>query len=392
MQLPVESTMIPTLRENGIAGDTFIQWLAQELLSKFFFRKAKDPLIIIGNKGTGKSLVASSISKISAKIFECEEIKRMNGYECHLMNQEMSQILQDFHKSNQSKTPKCIIFENVQFLTESEQKELCDYIDFSQTSVKTQGNFCAWILTADNTQNACQHLVSRFSNQITLSDLYEREKDLSEIISFISYTLVKEQNLVPYEVFSLRAQDDCIQAVQVAKEPSFIRLTQMLREILFDHREMMKTQTPLLSSMVAPYIQKYFTLSTEAVRQSAETRYVEQMMMSQYQTQVIERLAIANEIPVQTLMHFFQGVSEILQNPKVEPRSYRNITSRIQQVMKLALWATTSAQNQTDFRKFFGTKNWQMPSKSVAWQLFHDVFGAGTTANSQDDENDEDVI
>ena len=152
MQLPVESTLIPALRENNIAGDIFIRWLAQELLSKFFFRKAKDPIIIIGNKGTGKSLIAESISKISSKIFECEEIKKM-GYECHLLNQDMSKILQNFHTSHQSKTPKCIIFEDIQFLTESEQKELCDYIDFSHTSSKTQGNFCAWILTADNTQN-----------------------------------------------------------------------------------------------------------------------------------------------------------------------------------------------------------------------------------------------
>ena len=57
------------------------------------------------------------------------------------------------------------------------------------------------------------------------------------------------------------------------------------------------------------------------------------------------------------------------------PPSYRNLMARTGVATKAALWILSGASNQSEFRRFFGDKNHEMPPKSVAWQLFHDLFG-----------------
>jgi hypothetical protein len=58
------------------------------------------------------------------------------------------------------------------------------------------------------------------------------------------------------------------------------------------------------------------------------------------------------------------------------PRSYRNVVERTNRLAKVALWLVSGAKSQAEFRKFFGKLEAEMPTKSVAHQIFYEVFGA----------------
>ena len=54
-------------------------------------------------------------------------------------------------------------------------------------------------------------------------------------------------------------------------------------------------------------------------------------------------------------------------------RNYRNIVDRTNRLSKVALWLVSGAKSQADFRRFFGKLDREMPTKSVAHQVYYEV-------------------
>ena len=57
-----------------------------------------------------------------------------------------------------------------------------------------------------------------------------------------------------------------------------------------------------------------------------------------------------------------------------QPRTYRNVVERTGRLSKVALWLVSRAHSQADFRRWFGRREGDMPTKSVAHQIFYEVF------------------
>ena len=69
-----------------------------------------------------------------------------------------------------------------------------------------------------------------------------------------------------------------------------------------------------------------------------------------------------------------RAVRALIDDMHDQPKTYRNVVERLNRVSKVALWLVTGAQSQADFRKFFGSLEAEMPTKSVAHQVYYDVF------------------
>jgi hypothetical protein len=48
---------------------------------------------------------------------------------------------------------------------------------------------------------------------------------------------------------------------------------------------------------------------------------------------------------------------------------------------KVALWLVSGANTQAEFRRFFGNRDAEMPTKSVAHQIYHEVFARNGNGN-----------
>ena len=70
----------------------------------------------------------------------------------------------------------------------------------------------------------------------------------------------------------------------------------------------------------------------------------------------------------------FKHAVEMLIASMDEPRSYRRIVTQTHRVCKIALWLASHARTQAQFRRFFGKAEHEKPTKSVAHQVYYEVF------------------
>lgn len=89
---------------------------------------------------------------------------------------------------------------------------------------------------------------------------------------------------------------------------------------------------------------------------------------------LLQSLAEVHGVSQDVLTSFCSIVDTLSQDEEGNQLSYSQLVDRTRQMSRLALWLVSGAHSQVEFRRFFGDKRWQMPNKSVAWAIFHEVF------------------
>jgi hypothetical protein len=88
----------------------------------------------------------------------------------------------------------------------------------------------------------------------------------------------------------------------------------------------------------------------------------------------LKEVAAHHHVSPQSLNKLVAAVHSLIDDMDNPNRTYRNITERTHRLSKVALWLVSGAETQAQFRRYFGKHNSEMPTKSVAHQIYYEVF------------------
>jgi hypothetical protein len=91
----------------------------------------------------------------------------------------------------------------------------------------------------------------------------------------------------------------------------------------------------------------------------------------------LTEIATEHRVSLRTLNRLCGAIQTVIDEMHDRPKSYRNVVERTNRLAKVALWLVSGAKSQAEFRKYFGKLEAEMPTKSVAHQIFYEVFGDG---------------
>ncbi|MCC6621849.1 MAG: hypothetical protein IT385_11375 [Deltaproteobacteria bacterium] len=94
----------------------------------------------------------------------------------------------------------------------------------------------------------------------------------------------------------------------------------------------------------------------------------------------MQALSDLHGVPPELLVRQVELMRQIAASIEGRPRSYRNVSDKIEDVQRASLWLMSGATTQAGFRRFFGTEGFMRPTKSVAWDFFNRVFKRGPFA------------
>ena len=204
---------------------------------------------------------------------------------------------------------------------------------------------------------------------------------MAELAHAFAAEAAKERGWKEFDGFTRRAVADIEGAIVEKKEESVRRLREMIRDLIFGLEEPMEV---IESATLEPHLRAFFDLD-DVDRDRWDREAIDQEFDLIVEARTVERLASLHGVPEQTLIKLAKILREIYESlPRGEnpvPGSYRNLVSRMSLATKAALWLMSGATNQAEFRRFFGTKSFEMPPKSVAWQIYHDLFSEGGRAD-----------
>lgn len=220
-------------------------------------------------------------------------------------------------------------------------------------------------------------LLDRAPAKIQLPPLWQRREDVAELANAFASEAAEERGWEIFDGFTRRAVADMEGAIVQTKEASVRRLREMVRDLVFGLEEPMEV---IESATLEPHLRAFFGLET-IDRDAWDREAIDSEFDLVVEARTVERLASLHGVPEQTLIKLAKILREVYESlPQGEnpvPGSYRNLVSRMSMATKAALWLMSGATNQAEFRRFFGNKPFEMPPKSVAWQLYHDLFSDG---------------
>ena len=157
-----------------------------------------------------------------------------------------------------------------------------------------------------------------------------------------------------------------------AHEVSVRRLRELVRNIVFTAAA---DQLPdaLESDLVAPFLEEELAFHPEDrdVLDLEELADEFEMVVGRAR---LREIAEQHHVSLRALNALSRAVQTVIDEMHDRPRSYRNVTERTQRLAKVALWLVSGANTQAEFRRYFGSRDADMPTKSVAHQLYHEIF------------------
>jgi DNA-binding NtrC family response regulator len=216
-------------------------------------------------------------------------------------------------------------------------------------------------------------VLDRATAKIEIPPLYQRQTDIVELAQLFALEAAKELNATHFYGFSRQSKADIEAAVLNAQEVSVRHLREMVRNAVFLAASVQLPHT-LESDFLKPLLHEAFAY-TEQDRTHYEITQIEDTFDALIGMQRLEDIAQRHGVSAGTLRSLCQAIQKVIQEmASSKPRSYRNVLETTHRLSKVALWIISGAHTQAQFRRFFGHMNADMPTKSVAHQIFYDVF------------------
>jgi DNA-binding NtrC family response regulator len=383
----------------GLVGGRLRENLAAQVQSALVARQAKDVVRLTGPTGTGKELVASllhemgrralgrrgefvrvSCSNLPAGLFESTLFGHKRG--------AFTGATADAKGLLRQARNGTLLLDEVQNLGWEDQGKLLRLIgerEFRPLGSTTTERTDALIVLVSNVDlveaakrgEFRRDLLDRAQAKIILPPLWQRREDVSELAQSFAREAAGERGWVEFEGFTRRALADIEGAVLEKREESVRRLREMVRDLVFGMSEPVEA---IESSVLRPHLEAFFDLET-IDRDRWDREAIDAGFDQAVERRTAERLAALHGVPEHTLVKLAQIMREVYdalpEGANPVPGSYRNLVSRMNLATKAALWLMSGARNQAEFRRFFGSRSFEMPPKSVAWQIYHELFGEG---------------
>lgn len=375
-----------------VVGSRFREDLRHQAESALLARRGKDALRLTGPIGTGKDLVSDFLHDLAGRALgrdgkliriPCARYKAKSEHlEAALVGTGSKPGFLD------EAAHGTLVFDEVHLLSESSQELLLRLVDQREYrragKGKLQRSDAVFVLSSSiDLESLAENgrflhdLVERAPAKIALLPLWQRREDIGELASHFAEEAAKDCGWNDFEGLSRRAIADLEGALVSRQEASVRRLRDLIRDVVLHQPE----AVPLIeSSHLAPHLQAHYGLGPDQ-RDAWDREDLEDRYDLAIEAQTMARLARLHGIPESTLLKLARVLRELHESlPTGEnpvPGSYRNLMARMNMATKAALWLLSGATNQSEFRKFFGSRTFEMPPKSVAWQLYHDLFSAG---------------
>jgi DNA-binding NtrC family response regulator len=388
--------ILEACQEVGIIGTHFRDEIAAQVQSAVVARKGRDVVRITGETGTGKEMVASLVHRVARQHlgrggelveFNCGNLPE-TLFESSLFGHKRGSFTgaaDDRVGLLDRARGGTIVLDEVQNLSRDAQGKLLrligerEYRPVGSPELKRTDALVVLISNVDLVQlsatgNFRRDLVDRAPAKINLLPLWQRREDISELGQSFAMEAGHDRGWADFEGFTRRALADLEGAVVEAQEASVRRLRELVRDSVFAAPE--GPLDRLESNALAPFLTQLGVVLDRAAwdRQDVEDRFDLAV-----EAAVVREIAQMHGVPETTLLKLARVLREIRgsfdADGKNLPGSYRNLMARTAVATKAALWLLSGAKNQGEFRRFFGDKAHEMPPKSVAWQIYHDVFG-----------------
>jgi len=383
----------------GLIGSRLRENLAAQVQAALVARHARDIIRLTGPTGTGKELVATLLHEVSRRVLgrrgelvrvSCSNL-RPGLFESVLFGHRRGAFtgaLADSQGLLSQARNGTLVLDEVHNLSWEDQGKLLrlmgerEYRPLGSTTVERTDALIVLSSNVDLVEAARQgkfrrDLLDRAPAKISLPPLWQRREDIGQLAQAFAREAADDRGWKEFDGFTRRALADIEGAVVEKREESVRRLREFVRDLVFGLEQPVDA---LESSSIAPHLMSFFQL--EALdRDRWDREAIDDRFDRTVERRTAEQLAALHGVPEQTLLKLTEILREVYDSlpggSKPVPGSYRNLVARMNLATKAALWLMSGARNQAEFRRFFGTKPYEMPPKSVAWQIYHELFGEG---------------
>lgn len=393
--------ILSTCDRIGIVGTRFREEIAAQVQASVLARRGRDTIRVTGSTGTGKELVTALIHEVAkGQLGRGGELVEVN---CGNLPEQLFESTLFGHKrgaftgaNTDSKglleraQGGTLVLDEVQNLSFEAQGRLLrligerEFRPVGSTALQRTDALIVLVSNLDLVQLAGEgkfrrDLLDRAPAKISLMPLWQRREDVGELAQQFALEAASDRGWTDFEGLTRRALADVEGAVVAHQESSVRRLRELIRDAVFFAPE--PAPIALESAALEKVLRDFYGTTVAAERDRWDREDLEERFDLAVEAQMVRQIAGLHGIPESTLLKLTRVLRELRDSltagEKPMPGSYRNLMARTSLATKAALWILSGAQNQAEFRKFFGEKTHEMPPKSVAWQLFHDVFGEG---------------
>ena len=389
--------------EVGIVGSRFREDVAAQVQAAVVARRGRDALRLTGETGTGKELVSSLVHRIATgELGRKGELVEIN---CSNLPDGLFESLLFGHKRGaftgaaedrvgllEKAKGGTLVLDEVQNLNAEAQGRLLrllgekEYRPVGSTELKRTDAMFVLVANKDLVALASdgkfrRDLLDRAPAKIQLLPLWQRREDVGELAQTFAREAAADRGWADFLGLTRRAVADLEGALVDAREASVRRLRELIRDAVFGFTG--ETPDVLESDAIGTHLRSMYG-ATPARRDAWDREDLEERFDLAVEAQVVREIAELHGLPEATLLKLARVLRELHDSIRTDarglPPSYRNLMARTGLATKAALWLLSGAKNQGEFRRFFGKNGHEMPPKSVAWQLYHDLFGEGEVA------------
>ena len=378
----------------GIVGDDIRSHLKREIPSKVLFRRASDVVLLSGHTGTGKEVIASACHHAAKQSLKREgELVEVNCanlghgvFESQLFGYKKGAFTgadRDFSGLVGRASGGTLVLDEIQSLEAQDQARLLrflgerEYRSVGDDSTKTSD---ALIILSTNRNlremvdegEFRRDLMDRAPAKIQIPSLYERRRDIGQLAQQFSLEVAESMGFEDFFGLTRRARADVETAIIRSGEVSIRRLREVIRDAVFN-AAVEDMPDALDSDWMLPILEREFEFSKKDRDLQDQDELDREFDFLVARSQLRE-IAGHHEISARSLNKLVDAVHGIIGEVDKGKRTYRNITERTHRLSKVALWLCSGAETQAEFRRYFGSHNAQMPTKSVAHQIYHEVF------------------
>lgn len=383
----------------GIAGSRFREEIAAQVQSAVLARRGRDAIRITGETGTGKELVSALVHEVAREqLGRKGELVEVN---CGNLPDTLFESTLFGHKRGaftgatadgkgllERARGGTLVLDEVQNLSLEAQGRLLrligerEYRPVGSTALQRTDALIVLVSNLDLVALAekgrfRRDLLDRAPAKIALPPLWQRREDVAELAQQFAREAAADRGWEKFGGLTRRAVADIEGAVVAHREASVRRLRELVRDAVFAIPE--PAPEMLESSAFTRVLADFYGAHPGTERDDWDREDLEERFDLAVEAQVVRHIAELHGIPESTLLKLTRVLRELRESltsgPRPMPNSYRNLMARTAVATRAALWLLSGARNQSEFRRFFGSKSHEMPPKSVAWQLYHDVFG-----------------
>lgn len=379
----------------GLIGQELRAHLRKEITAKVLLRQARDVVLISGPTGVGKEMVAATIHHAAqsalgrgGKLVEVNCANLGGGlFESELFGHRRGAYTgadRDYAGLVGQAQGGTLVLDEIQSLEPQDQARLLRFLGEREYRAvgddKVRSTDALIVLSTNrNLREMVQcgtfrrDLLDRAAAKMHVPSLHERRRDIGELAQ--AFALEAAADIGAGDDFmglTRRARAHIETAVIRSSEVSVRRLRELIRDMVF-MAAADGLGDALESEHVVGTLERELAF-TEEHREAQDRQELEEDLELLVSQQILERLTRHHGVSTKALGQWVRAMHALINDMDDRPRTYRNVVERTQRLSKVALWLVSGAKSQAEFRRYFGELQGHMPTKSVAHQIFHDVF------------------